>query len=58
MKDKLIKLIDLKSILSLIFTITTCILAFKRIIHSETFIALTSSIITYYFARNINNEIK
>lgn len=51
MLEKIYKLLDLKSILSLLFTITTCYLAIKGKLEIETFVALTSSIITYYFTR-------
>ena len=49
MKQALINLLKVKTILSLLFSITTCYLAIKGKISMETFIALTASIITYYF---------
>lgn len=42
-------LLKLKSILSIMFCTTTCYLAVKSKISMETFIALTTAIITYYF---------
>lgn len=49
MKQAIIKLLKVKTILSMLFSITTCYLAIKGKISMETFIALTASIITYYF---------
>jgi hypothetical protein len=49
MKQALINLLKVKTILSLLFSLTTCYLAIKGKISMETFIALTASIITYYF---------
>lgn len=47
----LVNLLKVKTILSLMFSITTCYLALKCKMEIETFIAITSSIITYYFTR-------
>jgi len=44
-------LLKLKSILSLLFCITTCYLAIVGKIEMETFMAITMAIITYYFTR-------
>lgn len=51
-------LVQLKSILSLLFSCTACYLAIKGKIHMETFSAITTAIITYYFTRKDgeNNE--
>lgn len=43
------KLIDLKTILSLMFCSVTCYLAITSKIEMETFMAITMAIITYYF---------
>lgn len=51
MKNAMIKLISVKSILSLICIITLCILTIKGNIDENAFIGLSSSIITYYFTR-------
>lgn len=58
MKKQIAKLIDLKSILSLLFCITTCYLAIKGKIEMETFMAITMAIITYYFTRKEKVEEK
>lgn len=49
MKQVLVNLLKLKSILSLLFCGTTCYLAIKGVLEVETFMVLTSAIITYYF---------
>lgn len=45
----IIKLLKLKSILSLMFSTTTCYLAIVGKLRMETFVGITMSIITYYF---------
>ena len=49
MKQAIINLLKVKTILSLLFSFTTCFLAVKGKISMETFVALTTAIITYYF---------
>ena len=49
MKDALIRLLKVKTILSLLFSFTTCYLAMTGKIEMETFMAITMAIITYYF---------
>lgn len=51
MKDAIIKLLKVKTILSLLFSATTCYLAISGKIEMETFMALTMAIITYYFTK-------
>ena len=48
----LFNLLKLKSILSLLFCGTTCILAVRGRIEMETFMAITMAIITYYFTKD------
>lgn len=50
-------LLKLKCILSLMFCITTCYLALKGKLEMETFMAITMSIITYYFTRKGGDEV-
>ena len=50
------KLIDLKTILSLMFCGCTCYLAIKGKVQMETFMAITMGIITYYFTRKKDGE--
>ena len=51
MKNAIISLLKLKSILSLMFCITSCYLAVTGKLEMETFMAITMSIVTYYFTR-------
>lgn len=47
----IVSLFKLKSILSLLFSGTTCFLAITGRIEMETFVGMTMAIITYYFTR-------
>ena len=49
MKDKIAKLIDVKSIVTSAITIVFCILALKQIISGEQFLTIFSVIISFYF---------
>ena len=49
-------LFKVKTILSLSVILTTCVLTFKCVISTESFMAIAGSIITYYFTRS--DEIK
>ena len=51
-------LLKVKSILSILFSVTTCYMALKGKINTETLMALTMAIITYYFTRKENNDDK
>ena len=51
-------LLKVKSILSILFSLTTCYMALKGKINTETFMALTMDIITYYFTRKENKDDK
>lgn len=44
-------LFKVKTILSLIVVVTTCILTFKGIIDVVAFMAMATAIVTYYFTR-------
>lgn len=57
-KNKIAKLIDLKTFLSLMFCGVTCYLAIKGKIQMETFMAITMAIITYYFTRKDKEDSK
>lgn len=54
MKQAFTNLLKLKSILSIMFCTTTCVLAFFGRIEMETFMAITMAIITYYFTKKEN----
>lgn len=56
MKEILKPLLKLKSILSLMFCSVTCYLAIAGKIEMETFMAITMSIVTYYFTRKESEQ--
>lgn len=56
MKNIFTNLLKVKTILSLLFSITTCYLAIEEKIEMETFMTVTMSIITYYFTKTDNDE--
>ena len=56
MKQALINLLKVKTILSLLFSATTCFLAVKGKKSMETFVALTTAIITYYFNKKESDK--
>lgn len=49
-------LFKVKTILSLLVIITTCILTFKNVVSVEAFMAIASAIITYYFNKKDSKE--
>lgn len=49
-------LFKVKTILSLLVIITTCILTFRNVVSVEAFMAIAASIITYYFTRTEDKE--
>lgn len=49
-------LLKVKSILSIMFSVTTCYLAIKGVISIEAFVGLTASIITYYFNKDKRSD--
>ncbi len=51
-------LFKLKSIMSLVVVITTCVLTFKGIVNVGEFMIMSASIITYYFTRKNDKEEK
>lgn len=52
----LANLLKVKTILSLAVIITTCVLTFKNVVSVEAFMAIASSIITYYFTKKESGE--
>ena len=49
-------LFKVKTILSLLVIITTCVLTFRNVVSVEAFMAIAASIITYYFTRTEDKE--
>lgn len=51
MKEKLTKLIDLKSIITFLLTVALIIFTYKGIIGNELFITSTSAVFTFFFTK-------
>ena len=51
MKEKLLKLIDLKSIITILMSITLVIGFFKGLISAEVFIPFATMTFTFYFTK-------
>ena len=51
MLKKIEKLIDLKSIITLLLTIAMIVFTWNKLIPTELFVTVTSAVITYYFTR-------
>lgn len=49
-------LFKVKTILSLLVIVTTCILTFRDVVSVEAFMAIAASIITYYFTKKENEN--
>lgn len=49
MKQKLAKLINVKSIVTLMLTIVFCILAVKQSVSAEQFLTIFTTVIAFYF---------
>ena len=56
MKKALVKLIDLKSIITLIFTVFIMIFTYKGIVGPELFIAEGTAVFTYYFTKKATDD--
>ena len=49
MKAKLAKLIDVKSIMTLLLTVVFCVLALKKVISGQEFLTIFTVIVGFYF---------
>ena len=56
MKKNLANLLKVKTIISLAVIFTTCYLVITKQLDTETFMVITSAIITYYFNRKEKDE--
>ena len=54
LEDKLIKLIDVKSIITISLTVVFCHLAYIGKISVDQYMVVFTAVITYYFARSKN----
>ena len=58
MKQKISKLIDVKSIVTLMLTVVFCILAVKDKISAEQFLTIFTVVISFYFGTQYQKEAK
>lgn len=57
MKEKIKKLIDLKSIITISLTFAMVFFTWKGIIPNELFVTTTSAVFTFYFTRKNDSEV-
>lgn len=55
-KDKIIKLVDVKSIMTIILTIMFCILAGMRVISAEQFLTIYTVVVSFFFGVKSGQE--
>ena len=58
MGDKFVKLINVKSIVTILLTIVFCILALKNIINAEQFLTIFTTIIAFYFGTQYQKSVE
>lgn len=56
MKNKLAKLIDVKSIVTILMTVVFCLLALKGVVSSEQFITVFTVVISFYFGTQVTKK--
>lgn len=56
MKEKLAKLIELKSIITLMIILTLCYMTVTKQIEAKDFLMIATMIVTYYFTRKSNTN--
>ena len=58
MKDKLTKLINVKSIITILITIVFCVLALTGVIAAEQFLTIFTVIVSFYFGTQAEKKNK
>lgn len=58
MKQKLSKLIDVKSIVTILLTAVFCVLALRRTISAEQFLTIFTTVIAFYFGTQSAKNVK
>ncbi len=58
MKESLAKLIDVKSIMTLLLTVVFCILALTRIISGTEFLTIFTTVVAFYFGTQVQKAHK
>lgn len=57
MKEKLAKLIDVKSIMTLILTVVFCVLALTGVISGQEFLTIFTVIVGFYFGTQVQKKV-
>lgn len=58
MKERLAKLINVKSIISLLLTLVFCYLAIAQVIAAELFLPIFTTVIAFYFGTQVEKKNK
>ncbi len=58
MKSKLSKLIDVKSIMTLLLTVVFCILALMQVISGTEFLTIFTTVVAFYFGTQVEKKAK
>ncbi len=58
MKEKLGKLIDVKSIMTLLLTVVFCVLALLGVISGTEFLTIFTTVVAFYFGTQVEKKIK
>lgn len=56
MKDKIAKLIDVKSIVTIILTIVFCVMSLKGVIKADSFMTIFVMVMTYFFTKKVDSQ--
>ena len=56
MKERIAKLINVKSIISILMTLVFCYLAITGAINSQLFITIFTTVIAFYFGTQLNKQ--
>ncbi len=56
MKDKLAKLIDVKSLMTLLLTVVFCILALRDTISGTEFLTIFTTVVAFYFGTQVQKQ--
>lgn len=56
MKEKLVKLLNVKSIISIVMTLVFCYLAIVGVIGSELYVPIFTTVISFYFGTQMEKK--
>lgn len=49
LRDRLIKLVDVKSIMTILLTVMFCVLAWNKVVSAEQFLTVYTVVISFFF---------